>query len=485
MTGAPSNHEVGDPAPQLRPRGRVRDGPFFVSTAWVVALLGGVFATAAVATAFAMTAALRGERSTDKLVESTQSVPATWVTLIASQAATLAVALVACRIIGARPRARLGLSAPGITRREAAALVVATIVPFAAGLLAASVVPSFDSDSSKSGLTRMWAEGSRLVSALWVLTIAVVPGIVEEIFYRGLVLRGFLVRWRPLAAILASSALFAVAHVDPAHVSFTFILGVWLGVIAWRTGSVVLPILMHAVVNGGWTTIQMIAARSPVSDTTGEFASAVIASAVIVAIGMAAFIWAVRILRRCDPGALSAPAWGQSRSRSVAFAGVAAAATGALLYAIIPPGEVRGVESKATPSRAPSLAALSDLATSAVYCPSDGEVVFELERGGAVRVALPANRVGVHEVITALDDDSGSVWLAYGGEVTGKGFGAGIPPTGILEQLRAGDPTAVSIRLESGPEGLVVRFALLQDQAEIDAAWARATSERWARRGRG
>ncbi len=441
-------------------------------------MAGAVLVSLAIAVAFGVAAWLSGERSTERIAEAAQSVPAAWITLFAAEAVTLVVALLACRIVAVRPQARLVLTSPGIGRMDAAVLVAATIVPFAGGLLTASVVPSFSSDSLTPGLTRMWSEGSRMTSVLWVLSIAVIPGLVEEAFYRGLVLRGFLLRWRPLTAILASSTLFAVAHVDPATAAFTFVVGVWFGVVAWRTGSVVLPILMHAGMNGSWTTIQMIAARSPVGDAAGTTAAAI-----TVALGIGAFIWGVRILRRCDPCTPRAPAPFHARSRTLAFAGCAAGATAALLYAVIPPGEGKP---SAAPPQVPSLASLRDLVTSTVDCPNQGEIEFELPRGGAVRVALPTNRIGVHEVIAALNDDGGLVWLAYNGEVTGKGFRLGIPLTGILEQLGAGDPTVICMRFESRPSGLAARFSLLQDQAAVDAAWARAASEDgWATRGRG
>ena len=94
--------------------------------------------------------------------------------------------------------------------------------------------------------------------------------------------------------------------------------------------------------------------------------------------------------------------------------------------------------------------------------------------------SLPTNRVGVQDIIVALDATFATVWLAYEGAVSGKKVGAG-----IMEQLRDGDSTVVLLRLDAGPSGLKVRFSLLQDQVAADAAWARAASEDgWATRGR-
>ena len=59
----------------------------------------------------------------------------------------------------------------------------------------------------------------QLVTASWqgpVLAVVIAP-LTEEIVFRGLILRGLLGRWRPLAAILTSAALFALTHLNPAQ----------------------------------------------------------------------------------------------------------------------------------------------------------------------------------------------------------------------------------------------------------------------------
>jgi hypothetical protein len=64
-----------------------------------------------------------------------------------------------------------------------------------------------------------------------------------------------------------------------------------------------------------------------------------------------------------------------------------------------------------------------------------------------VRIALPPSAHAVAEAIVALDDLAGVIWLAYGGEVSGKDSG-GIPRRGIVEQLVAGDPSRLRMRFE-------------------------------------
>lgn len=86
---------------------------------------------------------------------------------------------------------------------------------------------------------------------LWVLylIVGILPGIAEEVVFRGYVQSRLLQRLPPWAAIGATALMFAVAHFDPVHAVSVFPLGVWLGILAWRTGSTWPAILAHAANN--------------------------------------------------------------------------------------------------------------------------------------------------------------------------------------------------------------------------------------------
>lgn len=90
-----------------------------------------------------------------------------------------------------------------------------------------------------------------------VLLVGIVPGIVEEFMFRGYLQSRLLKRWHPAAAIGLSAILFSVAHLDWMHVLGVLPLGVWLGVIAWRSGSIWPAILGHAANN----TIAVVAVK--------------------------------------------------------------------------------------------------------------------------------------------------------------------------------------------------------------------------------
>ena len=107
-----------------------------------------------------------------------------------------------------------------------------------------SLVVEQESDNMKFVGDLIKAQGAgRLL--LMIMLIAAVPGICEEVLFRGFSQTFLAKQWPVPAAICASSALFAVAHVDPLHVIAVFPLGVWFGVITWRTKSIIPAVLCH------------------------------------------------------------------------------------------------------------------------------------------------------------------------------------------------------------------------------------------------
>jgi len=87
--------------------------------------------------------------------------------------------------------------------------------------------------------------------------IALAPAVCEEIVFRGAALPALLPRLGPLGAVLGSAALFGAIHVDAAgaspsfyRVPFAFAVGLGLGQLRLRTGSLWSTIAAHAMLNG-------------------------------------------------------------------------------------------------------------------------------------------------------------------------------------------------------------------------------------------
>jgi membrane protease YdiL (CAAX protease family) len=83
-----------------------------------------------------------------------------------------------------------------------------------------------------------------------LLLFALVPGVCEELFFRGLVQRGLLRALAPAQAIAATALLFGLFHGDLQQGTFAALLGAWLGWVAWRTDSVWSAAAGHVLANG-------------------------------------------------------------------------------------------------------------------------------------------------------------------------------------------------------------------------------------------
>jgi hypothetical protein len=71
----------------------------------------------------------------------------------------------------------------------------------------------------------------------------------EELFFRGLVLRGFLSRYSVTKAVWASALLWAVSHLNPWQAVGALPLGLVLAWLVVRTGSLIPAIIGHMIAN--------------------------------------------------------------------------------------------------------------------------------------------------------------------------------------------------------------------------------------------
>ncbi len=135
-----------------------------------------------------------------------------------------------------------------------AATMIAALVGMAQGLFL-EVPASYRELMEK--LFQAQSGGGLLVA---VIVFAVIPGICEEILFRGFVLRGLLRRLTPGRAILWTAVLFGAFHFDLYRLFPTMALGAVLGWTAWITGSLWPAILLHAANN----TLAVLATNSAV-----------------------------------------------------------------------------------------------------------------------------------------------------------------------------------------------------------------------------
>ena len=90
-----------------------------------------------------------------------------------------------------------------------------------------------------------------LSQPLWIilLLMAVLPAICEELAFRGFIFGGLLHKNGALRAIVVSALFFGFTHPVLQQSIAACLMGLMLGLIAWRTGGVLCTILVHAINN--------------------------------------------------------------------------------------------------------------------------------------------------------------------------------------------------------------------------------------------
>ena len=143
------------------------------------------------------------------------------------------------------------------------------------------------SDKMKAAMEMM------LNGPIWIvlISVSVFAPFFEEWLCRGIILRGLLQRVKPTWAIAISAAIFGLIHGNLWQAIPAFIIGLILGYVYYKTGSLKLTMLMHCVNN----TLSVIVSRIPAFEDVEFFAdvmspwayvTVLIAFAVVLASGL-------------------------------------------------------------------------------------------------------------------------------------------------------------------------------------------------------
>lgn len=128
---------------------------------------------------------------------------------------------------------------------------------------------------------------------IWIvlISVSIFAPFFEEWLCRGIILRGLLKKVKPAWAIVISAAIFGLIHGNLWQAIPAFIIGVILGYVYYKTGSLKLTMLMHCVNN----TLSVIVSRIPAFEDVEFFAEVmspwayvlvVLAFAVVLASGL-------------------------------------------------------------------------------------------------------------------------------------------------------------------------------------------------------
>ncbi len=82
-----------------------------------------------------------------------------------------------------------------------------------------------------------------------VLAVCLIAPVVEELLFRGVILRSFLLRYSPAIAIVHSAAVFGLIHLNVHQFMSAFGFGLFAGWLYWRFRSTLPCMLAHAAFN--------------------------------------------------------------------------------------------------------------------------------------------------------------------------------------------------------------------------------------------
>lgn len=116
------------------------------------------------------------------------------------------------------------------------------------GSMFSSVFSSFGIESTstdfQSDILKGW-----YFPVISILGGAILPALIEEFALRGVVL-GSLRKYGDTFAIIVSAAIFGIMHGNLEQIPFAFVIGLYLGFITVKTGSVWAAVLLHLINNG-------------------------------------------------------------------------------------------------------------------------------------------------------------------------------------------------------------------------------------------
>ena len=129
-----------------------------------------------------------------------------------------------------------------------------------------------------------------------IATVAVLAPVLEEIFFRGILINRWAVKWRLEIAILASALLFGILHLIAIGGAFMF--GTIAAVLYIRTRTLLVPMAMH-VANNSLVTLAILAiptesGQATASPVRGVEVSALVFGLVLLALTAPILIWYIR-----------------------------------------------------------------------------------------------------------------------------------------------------------------------------------------------
>lgn len=134
------------------------------------------------------------------------------------------------------------------------AAMATPIIGLISSVLVTAVMDESDSLNDMTEVFRKLGAAGMLIPL--AISVGLIPGVCEELLFRGYLQSRLSTAWGTswgawgtALSILITSTIFAAFHMDPVHSVGVFALGLYLGWIAWASGSIVPAMLAHFVNN--------------------------------------------------------------------------------------------------------------------------------------------------------------------------------------------------------------------------------------------
>ncbi len=226
-----------------------------------------------------------------------EPVPVMLLSVFPFQLAMLAIALLAAWLSKEPMKQRLGLVPQ--TGRVFGGLKLASMAAFTVSAALVTIVISelfLGPPPADNAIGAAMTDGTWWMVTVFSILLSVVPALVEEMLFRGYLLRRLLQRWSPVFAIGVTSVLFAILHMDSVqHVLAVLPFAVVVGLLAYRSNSTKPGMAVHAIHNAATFSFGALAtALTPYfgAETIGIAAFAMIG--VLGLVGLPGFISLVR-----------------------------------------------------------------------------------------------------------------------------------------------------------------------------------------------
>ncbi|MGL4798769.1 MAG: ABC transporter permease subunit/CPBP intramembrane protease [Cellulosilyticaceae bacterium] len=101
--------------------------------------------------------------------------------------------------------------------------------------------------------------------SMWMnlLVVACMPAVCEELLFRGIIYKGMENGKHGRRAVVVTAILFGIMHMDMVKIPVTAVLGLALGYVVYKTGSIFLAMLMHLINNGLAVVIDHLQVQPP------------------------------------------------------------------------------------------------------------------------------------------------------------------------------------------------------------------------------